>query len=293
MPAAAPTFDLQSHSTHSDGELPAEEVVQRAAQAGVTLLALTDHDSVDGVDEALAAAATTPNAPRIIPATEISALDEHANDLHILGYGLDHKSPGLLRALESYRGDRVARAHRMASALRDLGLALDESVVDTRETTGETVGRPHLAQAVVAHPANRERLQRDGLVNDSDVLEAYLIPGAPAFRPRMFPTIPEAIALIHDAGGLAVWAHPFWDVHDPTAVLEAVDRFAAMRIDGVEAFYVTHTREETELVAARCDELGLLTTGSADFHGPGHPRFSRFRAFDLYGLQPRLGPLAA
>jgi 3',5'-nucleoside bisphosphate phosphatase len=106
------------------------------------------------------------------------------------------------------------------------------------------------------------------------------------------PTVAEAIALVHDAGGVAVWAHPFWDVDAAAAVLETIDRFAALGLDGVEAFYPSHDAEQTALIAARCSERDLLTTGSADFHGPAHPIFSRFRAFELHGLQPRLGPIA-
>jgi predicted metal-dependent phosphoesterase TrpH len=105
------------------------------------------------------------------------------------------------------------------------------------------------------------------------------------------PTVAEAIDVIHDAGGVAIWAHPFWDIEAGEEVLESVDRFAAAGLDGVEAFYVTHTAEQTRMVAERCAERDLLTTGSADFHGPEHPHFSRFRAFDLYGLEPRLGPI--
>jgi len=89
-----------------------------------------------------------------------------------------------------------------------------------------------------------------------------------------------------------VWAHPFWDVEAPGEVLSAIDRFVALGLDGVEAFYVTHTAQQTRLVADRCAELGLLITGSADFHGPDHPLFSRFRAFGLHGIEPRLGPIA-
>jgi predicted metal-dependent phosphoesterase TrpH len=106
------------------------------------------------------------------------------------------------------------------------------------------------------------------------------------------PSVAEAVGLIHDAGGVAVWAHPFWDLADPGEVLATLERFAALGMDGVEAFYVTHTEEQTRLLAARAQELGLLTTGSADFHGPGHAQFSSFGAFDLHGLEPRLGPIA-
>lgn len=282
--AQAPRFDLQSHSRCSDGVLGPAEVVAAAGAAGVELLALTDHDTVDGVDEAVAAAAAA--GVRVVPAAEISALDGEREDLHVLGYGIDHRSPALAATLAAFRADREGRAERMADALRELGFALE-----VPDRGGAPVGRPHLAQAVVAHPANSMRLEREGLVNFSSFLAAYLIPGKPGYRRRTTPTIAEAIEAIHAAGGVAVWAHPFWDLDDGPEVLDAIERFAAAGLDGVEAFYVTHTCEQTRLVAGRCDELGLLTTGSADFHGPEHPHFARFRAFSLCGLEPRLGPI--
>jgi 3',5'-nucleoside bisphosphate phosphatase len=107
------------------------------------------------------------------------------------------------------------------------------------------------------------------------------------------PTVPEAIAAIHDAGGLAVWAHPFFDYTDAEAVLGAIKRFDRAGIDGIECFYITHTADQTSLVAERCAELGLLSTGSSDFHGPHHRLLSQFRAFNTYGLKPNLGPIGA
>jgi predicted metal-dependent phosphoesterase TrpH len=279
----APTFDLQSHSTCSDGALAPGAVVAAAADAGVQLLALTDHDTVDGVDEALEAGAA--RGLRVVPAIELSALDDDREDLHLLGYLVDHRAAGLLEALAELRADRAARGARMADALRDCGFELE---VPQRAS----IGRPHLAQAAFDHPANRMRLEREEIVNSSQLLETYLIPGAPAYRRRTRPTVAEAIALVHAAGGVAVWAHPFWDVAAPSDVLDTIERFAALGLDGVEAFYPTHGAEQASLIAARCAERGLLTTGSADFHGPGHPIFSRFRAFELHGLEPRLGPIA-
>ena len=280
---APPTFDLQSHSTYSDGALAPAEVVARAAAAGVELLALTDHDSVAGVDEALAAGRE--HGVRVVPATELSTLDDAGEDLHLLGYGLDHHAPAFTAALETYRADRLARGHRMADALRENGWELDVPV-------RESLGRPHLAAAAFAHPANQARIRAAGLATSSDLLVAELIPGAPSYRRRTLPTVAAAIELVHAAGGVAVWAHPFWDVEAPADVLSAIDRFAAQGLDGVEAFYVTHTAEQTRIAADHCGELGLLTTGSADFHGPDHPLFARFRAFDLHGIEPRLGPIA-
>jgi predicted metal-dependent phosphoesterase TrpH len=285
-----PTFDLQSHSIHSDGALPAAEVVERAAQAGVELLALTDHDTVDGVDEALGAARRL-GTIGVVPAVEVSSVQAEYEDLHILGYGIDHHDERLRAELERYRGDREVRAGRMRAALEELGWEIDDTVLEQRSAAGKPIGRPHLSQAAFGHPANAQRIADEGLQTFSDLLVAYLIPGRPAYRARTFPTVAEAIELIHAAGGVAVWAHPFWDIEADRAVLDTVDRFAGLGIDGVEAFYVAHTREQTLLLADHCEERGLLTTGSADFHGPDHAHFAAFRAFELHGREPRLGPI--
>jgi predicted metal-dependent phosphoesterase TrpH len=286
-----PTFDLQSHSLHSDGALPAHEVVERAAQAGVELLALSDHDTVDGVAEAQQAAAE--QGIRLVTAVEISSVQDEYEDLHVLGYGIDITDEHLLAELARYRGDRVARADRMAEALREQGFELDTAVIDERKRQGKPVGRPHLAQAAFGHPANAGRIAEQGFEDFSDLLVAYLIPGRPAYRKRTFPTVQEAIALIHASGGVAIWAHPFWDLDADPAVLESLDRFRAWGMDGVEAFYVTHTREQTVLLDDYATRHGLLTTGSSDFHGPDHRLFSAFRAHDLFGRTPNLGPIDA
>ena len=265
-------------------------MVAAAAQAGVELLALSDHDTVDGVATAAEAAAGL--RLRLVPAVEISSVDGDQQDLHVLGYLIDHQDSALRGRLHTWREDREHRAEAMADALRGLGYVLDESDLERRRAQGKPIGRPHLADAVVGHPANRRRLEAEGLNERSAFLEAYLIEGKPAFRPRTKPTIAESIATIHDAGGLAVWAHPFWDVADPAHVLEAIERFQASGLDGVECFYATHTGEQSELLADRCERLGLLSTGSSDFHGPEHGRFSSFRAFSTYGLAPVLGPIA-
>jgi 3',5'-nucleoside bisphosphate phosphatase len=282
---APPTFDLQSHSTCSDGALPPRDVVAAARAAGVELLALTDHDTVDGVEEALEAAAA--EGLRLVPATELSTIDGDRDDLHVLGYGIDHRSAALGEALERFCADRLARSERMADALRECGFELDFP-----DRGGRPVGRPHLALAAFEHPANSMRLREEGIVNFSQLLEGYLVPGAPGYRRRTTPTVAEAIETVHAAGGMAVWAHPFWDLDANPEVLGAIDRFAGLGLDGVEAFYVTHTEAQTRLVAEHCAARGLLRTGSADFHGPEHPNFNRFRAFELHGLEPDLGPFS-
>jgi predicted metal-dependent phosphoesterase TrpH len=282
----APTFDLQSHSVHSDGALAPAEVVAAAAQAGVELLALPDPATVDGV--AAARTAAREHGLRLVPAVELSAIDPLGEDLHVLGYGIDPADAGLAGRLDAYRADRRGRIGRMATAMEELGWAVDR----TRFAGLDAPGRPHLAAAVLHHPDNAARVRAEDFGTPSDLLVAYLTPGRPGYRTRTIPTVTDAIAAIHAAGGVAVWAHPFWDVDAEAEVEAAVRRFAAAGMDGVEAFYIAHGERQTTLLCDLADELGLLTTGSADFHGPQHPQFSRFRAFELYGREPRLGPIA-
>src|SRR5438552_4411376 len=286
-----PTFDLQAHSVHSDGNHPPAEVVEHAARAGVELFALSDHDTVDGVQEALDAGARL--GLTVVPATEISAVEGPYEDLHILGYGIDHRDALLGERLLDAREDRVRRAERMGERLRGLGFQIDPAPLEARRAAGKPIGRPHLAAAVLAHPANAARLEAEEHGSVSSFIPAYLIPGAPAFVARTHPTVTEAIGWIHDAGGLAVWAHPFWDIDDAAEVLDSIDRFREAGLDGVEAFYPTHDAEQAGLLVERCGERRLLTTGSSDFHGPDHRLFSSFLAFDLHGLEPNLGPIAA
>ena len=287
---SAPAFDLQSHSLHSDGDLPAAQVVENAARAGVELLALSDHDTVDGVDEALAAGAV--HGVRVVPATEISAVDGPYEDLHVLGYGIDHRSALLGERLLDARADRERRADAMAERLRELGFEIDPAPIEARKAKGKPVGRPHLAAAVLAHPSNASRLESEGHEDVSSFIPAYLIQGKPGYVARTHPTVEESIQWIHEAAGVAVWAHPFWDIKDSDEVLDAIDRYRAAGLDGVEVFYPSHTEEQTRLLARRTQELGLLSTGSSDYHGPEHRLFSRFRAFELHGCEPNLGPVA-
>lgn len=287
----ATKFDLQSHSTYSDGQLPPEDVVRAAADAGVELLALSDHDSVEGVAEAQTAAEGC--GIKLVPAVELSAVERDYEDYHVLGYQIDHRDQLLLERTQEARADRYRRADAMAARLEELGFAIDESVLEARRSTGAVLGRPHLATAVVTHPENAQRLEEAGLDTIEQFIPAYLIPGKPAYKPRTRPTVQEAIGWIHDAGGVAIWAHPFWDVKDDEAVLANIDRYREWGLDGVECFYPTFSAAQTRLVAGRCRELGLLTTGSSDFHGPKHKLFSRFLAHELHGQEPELGPIAA
>jgi 3',5'-nucleoside bisphosphate phosphatase len=284
-----PSFDLQAHSVHSDGTLPAAEVVERAAAAGVELFALTDHDTVDGVPEAAVRAREL--GLRFSPAAELSAVHGGHEDLHVLGYELDVADRDLNAILEDYRGDRARRIEAMAGRLRELGFELDDAPLVARREAGKPIGRPHLADAVLAHPANAQRLSDEGIHGKDELFPPYLVPGAKAYVARSRPTVAQAIEVIHAAGGVAVWAHPFWDVDAPEEALATLAEFAGAGLDGVECFYVTHSAEQTRLLHEFAASRGLLTTGSTDFHGPDHGRFSVFRGFEVHGLTVELGPI--
>jgi predicted metal-dependent phosphoesterase TrpH len=265
--------------------------MEHAAADGVELVALTDHDTVEGVPEAQEAARRLGMA--FSPAAEISAVAGVHEDLHVCGYELDIGNATLTEALDDFRADRQRRVEAIADRLEDLGFAVDRTILEQRRAQGLPIGRPHIADAVLSHPANQRRLQAEGTTDKNSFFPAYIVPGASAFVARTRPTVQDAIEVIHAAGGVAVWAHPFWDIADADEVLRTIDQFAAAGLDGVEVFYATHSEEQTRLLHERCRAKGLLMTGSTDFHAPDHERFGHFRGFDTYGLEPDLGPIGA
>jgi predicted metal-dependent phosphoesterase TrpH len=267
-----PLIELQSHSTRSDGQLAPGEVVAEAAKAGVTTLALSDHDSVAGVPDAIAAGRDL--GVEIVPAVEMSCVHEYAEDLHICGYWIDLGK--IEPACERAQQERRNRAGEIVENLRKFGfdLTLEDAI---REAGGaDSIGRPHIAKAA-------------GATGDlGPFFEEYLVPGAKAFVPRRWPDAEQAIGLIHEAGGVAVIAHPYWDISAPG---EVDDLIRSLGADGVETFYPTHSEEQTKHLLDLCGQLGLVPTASSDYHGPTHKTFAKFGAYETYGLgQPQVPP---
>ncbi len=258
-------IELQSHSTVSDGQLAPAAVVEEAAAAGVTTLALTDHDAIAGVPEAMATAEQA--GIELVPAIEMSCVHEFAEDLHICGYWIDLGA--IAPACERAQHERVKRAGEIVENLRREGfdLQLEDAVREAGDAL--SIGRPHIARAA-------------GATGDlGPFFEEYLVPGAKAFVPRRWPTAEQAVEAIKGAGGVAVVAHPYWDISAPAEVEELI---RALDIDGIETFYPTHSKEQTKHLLELCDELDLVPTASSDYHGPTHKTFSRFGAYDTYGL---------
>jgi predicted metal-dependent phosphoesterase TrpH len=265
-------IELQSHSTVSDGQLSPAEVVAQAWEAGVTTLALTDHDAVAGVAEAMEAAEKL--GVELVPAAEMSCVHEYAEDLHICGYWVDLVT--MKPICERAQKERVSRAEEIIGRLNKWGfeVKLEDAIAEAGDAL--SIGRPHIARAA-------------GATGDlGPFFEEYLVPGGKAFVPRRWPTAEQAIALIHEAGGTAVIAHPYWDIDDPD---EVEDLIRSLKPDGVEAFYPPHTQEQTEHLLHLCEELDLIPTASSDFHGPTHKTFSKFGDYKTYDLgQPQVPP---
>ncbi len=269
-------IDLQSHSIVSDGQLEPAEVARSAAAAGVTVMALTDHDGIAGVADATAAAEQA--GIENVPAVELSCVHEYSEDLHICGYWVD---PERIRpACERAQQERIDRAKEIIANLNRHGVEVTFEAAVAKAGAADAIGRPHIAKAAGAGP------------DLGPFFEEYLVPGAKAFVSRKWPTAERAVELIHEAGGVAVIAHPYWDVAEPAQVRDLVESLVRdVGLDGIETFYPPHTAEQTRHCLELCEEFGLVPTASSDFHGPTHKTFSRWGAYDTYGLgEPRVPP---
>ena len=252
-------IDLHTHSTASDGTDSPAGVVAAAAARGLDVVALTDHDTTTGWGEASAAAASSGIA--LVPGVEISC--RHAGiSIHLLSYLHDPTAPGLLAEMERSRDSREHRAERMVDRLAaDFPRLTWESVREHRRP-GATIGRPHLADAMVALGYFPTR---------DEVFAEVLHDGSPYHVAHYAPEVCDAVRLVREAGGVPVFAHPAASRRGPVVGVEVVEAMTEAGLAGLEVDHRDHdeaTRAELRLLAGR---LGLLVTGSSDYHGRGKP----------------------
>jgi 3',5'-nucleoside bisphosphate phosphatase len=247
-------IDLHTHSTASDGLLAPARLVITAREHGVGTLALTDHDTTAGLDEALAEGRRI--HIDVIPGVEINT-DVDQYEVHILGYYVDRTQAGFQAFLARMRAGRVDRARAMVDKLQGLGAPVAWARVEAF-AAGGSVGRPHVARALV-------EARRVATVQEA--FERFLGRHAPAYVPRLKVSPEDAVEALRAAGGVPVLAHPGWASSGPA--LERVPELVAHGLAGIEAYYPDHTAEMT----ARCVEVarrhGLIVTGGTDFHGGG------------------------
>lgn len=243
--------DFHTHSSRSDGLLTPTELVDLAASRGVRVMALTDHDTLDGLEEARAAAARHPGF-LLIPGVELSA-DLPGRELHMLGLFVDETNERLLADLAKFREGRIARARNMVAALEAAGAPIDWSRV--QELAGEaSVGRPHVARAL---------LEAGHVTSINEAFDRFLARGGPAYFERETLGPAEAIDMIRGAGGLTLFAHPtFTQEYE-----EVATELAAQGLFGMEVYYKAYEPDLVETLRSLAERLGLFALGGSDFHG--------------------------
>ena len=251
-------IDLHLHTRYSDGSLTPAEVVDLAHQAGVTALAITDHDIVDGIPHALDAA--TPLGIEVIPGVELSSRF-HEQELHVLGYFFDWRDSTFGDHLARQRRSRHARNPQTIERLNALGLELSEEEVKAKAGS-DSIGRPHIAQVLVDK----------GYVQDTrEAFDRYLKEGAPAYAPRRLSDTRDVIAWIRNAGGVPVLAHPTWTRCQGEPLYRLCACLKEAGLLGLEVFYSSHNRRQTSRFLELAKRLDLLVTGGSDFHGAANP----------------------
>lgn len=243
--------DLHLHTTASDGKYRPAEVVCRAAGLGLSVIAIADHDSVDGIAPALAAAKNFPGLT-VIPCLEVST-DVPRGEVHVLGYFIDYTSAELNAALAHFRDSREGRAKGMIDKLSGMGINIEWRRV--KEIAGEgSVGRPHIAQAM---------LEKGYITSFKEAFDKYIAREGPAYveREKMMPA--EAVKLIVGNNGLAVMAHPFTVADVEAMIVELKPAGLA----GIEAYYKSYSEEGKNYLLGLAGKYDLIITGGTDYHG--------------------------
>jgi len=246
-------LDLHTHSTASDGSLTPREIVRLASDMGLEAIALTDHDSVEGVQPARDAASGLDLL--VIPGVELSSVHEGL-DVHVLGYFVDIADAAFLEHLEQLRSARLRRAQTMVRILGDAGfhVTIDDVLLLAE---GGSVGRSHIARALV------NRGHADSV---AEAFERFIGRGRPYYVPKDSATPAEAVGIILEADGLPVLAHP-----GVTGVEDLIPELVADGLAGVEAYHAEHTLEQAAAFADLARRHGLIVTGGSDHHGPLSP----------------------
>lgn len=244
-------IDLHIHSTASDGRLTPAEVVRKSAERGVTVIALADHDTVDGIAPALATAKAFPWL-KVIPCVEIST-DIPQGEVHVLGYFIDDTDLELRTTLATMRNSRQERAQKMVTKLGNLGMHISWSRVQEIAGSG-SIGRPHLAQAL---------LEKGYVATIKEAFTKYIGRDGPAYVERAKMTPREAVEIILCANGLPVLAHPF----TIPAVEAIVIELKAAGLVGIEAYYNGYTADESKGLVSLAAKYNLIATGGSDYHG--------------------------
>jgi len=251
-------IDLHLHSTFSDGTRTPEQLVKMAELAGLKAISITDHDTVDGTREAVAAGAEY--GVRIVPGVELSVFLDDFN-FHLLGYQFDWCDQSLLAKLDKLQASRSRRNSEIISNIRTLGLDIAEDELHRISAGGQT-GRPHIARLLV----------KKGIVRDIDqAFSLYLRKDRPGYARRFIYHVEEAISLIHESGGCAVLAHPAQISRSIPVLEDLLGHLKLVGLDGLETYYPTQKGSFLRSLKRLAADYGLFETGGSDYHGDIRP----------------------
>jgi 3',5'-nucleoside bisphosphate phosphatase len=271
-------IDLHAHTTASDGSLSPTELVDKAVSLGLSALAVTDHDTTAGLSEAISEADR--QGLDLVSGVELS-VEDHLGRFHLLGYLFDPQDPALSSTLVTIRASRAERNELMAVRMSDLGLPVTmDDVRAEAGDKGEVIARPHFARA----------LMKAGVVSSvQEAFDKYLANGKPLYLPKEVLTAVDASALLHEAGGLAVMAHPGLVSLSETALEQRTVRLVAdAGLDGIEAYYSQHSSAQTERFLSLARDNNLLVSGGSDFHGTPKPHVQLGVVYDNQPAPSRL-----
>lgn len=246
-------IDLHTHSAASDGSMTPAELVRHAKNCGLAAIAITDHDTTDGVEEALAEAEKS--GIEVVPGVEISV--DYPTEMHILGFFFNGTHINIKPVLESLRRSREERNPKIVGKLKEMGFKIDMDEVE-REAGGTIIGRPHIAKVLV---------RKGYLKSIEEAFDKLLGSGRPAYfkKDKLIPQ--EGIKQILKAGGIPVLAHPIYLCNDTLELDQIVGELAGYGLKGIEAYYVDNTGEDTANLLRLAIKYNLLVTGGSDFHG--------------------------
>jgi len=246
--------DLHMHSTASDGQFSPTELVRRAQAAGITVMALTDHDSTQGCCEAQKEAARLGIC--LLPGVELGCSTEHIKEIHVLGYGVDPQDSALCSFCIAWRQKREARAEAMVRRLCEAGKPIDMARV--REMAKGVIARPHVARALV---------EAGHATSVKDAFEKYLTPGRCGYVPREKLSVQDAVRMIAAAGGVSVLAHPMEMRMSQMNVAALIREWKAQGLCGIEVYHPSADAQDVRFLHALAREEGMLVTGGSDYHG--------------------------
>jgi len=277
------TIDLHNHTTYSDGALSVSELIDLACREGVSVFGIADHDTIGGVAE-FKAECQKCNLPAI-SGVEISATFE-GKDFHLLGFGFDAHNPRLCAALDDFAASRVQRVQNWLNTLSGLGISVS---VDELKATKGSIGKPHLAQFLLNTPSAMSILKEYGMIDEPTIYQKGFAKGGVLHEKRPKYNALQAIQDIHQAGGVALFAHPGWSFRKhPEQAQACIDALFEAGLDGLEVFYPTHSQEQTVFYYHLAEKHQALMSAGSDFHAFEKEGCHKLLHWQSYGLQPKM-----